>query len=194
MKKKKWGGFFRLFWMTAIVLAIFLGFMMGEAQAPVEDNKIADQSTQPPAASVSENREKVAPRCQVLQTMAFTRCGHTVTRRVEAPEALIGADFACTQAYYPLWQIESFSGEQIAMRREIPLFCPMHVVLSVNEAGETVLCKNMYGDGLAALKSYGVLLEDFDETDQEALILGIGFDSEAEADAWVEQRKNPQGR
>ena len=191
MRKSTWRGMIRWGLISAAVLAVFLGLMMEEAQAPVEEDKTARQETPAPAASVSENREKIEKNCQIIQTMAFSRCGHSVTRRVAPPEKLAGADFETAQAYYDQWRIESFAGDQITMVREIELFCPIHMVLGVSEAGEVILCRNIYGDGMAAQKTYDASLEAFSEKDQEALLQGMGFDSETEADAWVNEHKNP---
>ena len=74
------------------------------------------------------------------------------------------------------------------MRREIDLYCPMHAVLSVNEAGETVLTRNVYGDGMAVEKTYPWTLTDFEPEDRQALLRGIGFDSKEEAEAWLESK------
>ena len=125
--------------------------------------------------------------------MAFSRCGHSVTRRVNAPEALAGADFSAARDYYAAWSIESFSLENVTMRREIDLYCPMHAVLSVNEAGEAVLTRNVYGDGMAVEKTYPLWLTDFGAEDRQALLRGIGFDSQEEAEAWLAERKNRSG-
>ena len=126
--------------------------------------------------------------CQIIQTMAFSRCGHSVTRRVSAPETLAGADFNAARDYYAAWSVESFSPENVTMRREIDLYCPMHAVLSVNEAGEAVLTRNVYGDGMAVEKTYALSLSDFSPEDRQALLRGIGFDSGEEAEAWLESK------
>ena len=75
------------------------------------------------------------------------------------------------------------------MRREIDLYCPMHAVLSVNEAGEAVLTRNVYGDGMAVEKTYAFTLADFSPGDRQTLLRGIGFDSKEEAETWLNERK-----
>ena len=185
VKKEKWGAIVQLAAAGAAVLVLALSLMMREAKAPVEEDLAALEETPAPAAAVSEHRERIGKGCAVIQTMGFSRCGHSVTRRTAAPEALCGADFSAAQAYYALWHIESFAQDQIAMSRDLPLYCPMHQVLGINEAGEVVLCRNEYGDGMAVKKSCGALLEDYDEETRQALVLGIGFDTEEEALKWL---------
>ena len=72
------------------------------------------------------------------------------------------------------------------MQREIDLFCPMHKVLMVNEAGEIMLCQNQYGDGMAVLTTYEKTLKNFDEETGEALRRGLGFDSREDAEQWLQ--------
>ena len=170
---------------TAAALALALILMVREAKAPVEEDPAAWQETPPPAASASEAGDRIEADCQIIQTMGFSRCGHSVTRRISAPESTVGMDFSRLQAYYALWQIEDFSREKVTMRREIPLYCPMHEVLSVNEAGEVVLCRNVYGDGMAVTKTYDRMMKEFDGDTQAVLLAGMGFDSREAAEAWL---------
>ncbi len=192
MRKKKWGGVFRLVWVTAAAIAAALLLWPRQAEAPVQEK--AEELPTPPAASVTGEGQRMEKDCQIIQTMAFSRCGHSVTRRVSAPEALAGEGFEAARAYYDAWSIESFSPENVTMQREIDLFCPMHAVLSVNDAGEAVLTKNVYGDGMAVEKTYALTLADFEPEDRQALLRGIGFDSREEAEKWMEERRKKQER
>ena len=172
--------------LTACAAALAISLMAETASAPETETPALIDSP-PPAVGVSDQDAKIISGCQIIQTMAFTRCGHSVTRRVEAPDTLIGKDFAAAQDYYSLWQIESFTPEHIDMRRDIPLFCPIHTVAGVNEAGEVVLTRNMYGDGMAVTKDTGRALDSFPPEDREALLPGLGFDSEQDAEAWLRE-------
>ena len=186
MKKLKNPGVLHGLLLTACAVALAFGLMTETAEAPETTPKILNVS--PPASvGAAEQKAKVAPGCEIIQTMAFTRCGHSVTRRVLAPDALTGADFAAVQDYYELWQLESFSPDRLEMRREIPLFCPIHTVVGVNEAGDAVLMRNMYGDGMAVVKDTARTLDGFDPDMREELLRGIGFDTEQQAEAWLQE-------
>ena len=184
--KIKSPGFLHSALLTACGLALAVGLMTETARAP-ELETPALTASPPPAVGAAEQGAKLATGCEIIQTMAFARCGHSVTRRVEAPDALAGKDFSAAQDYYSLWQIESFAPERVEMRREIPLFCPIHTVAGVNEAGDVVLSRNMYGDGMAVVKDTGRALEDFSTEAREALLLGIGFDTEQDAASWLRE-------
>ena len=179
--------FTRILKALAILFAALTVFFWANhpAKAPVDKDISGAATDPPPAASVSRQGERVASGCEIVQTMGFTRCGHSVTRRIEAPESVLGADFSAAQAYYALWQIDSFSGGHIAMSREIPLFCPMHTVVSVNDAGNVVLCQNVYGDGMAVVEATELSAARLERDLREELLLGVGFDTKEEAEAYL---------
>lgn len=186
MKKLKNQGVLHGLLLTACAAAVAVGLMTETAEAPETAPKMLI-ATPPASVGAAEQKAKVAPGCEIIQTMAFTRCGHSVTRRVLAPETLLGKDFTASQEYYGLWQIESFSPDRLEMSREIPLFCPIHTVAGVNETGNVVLTRNMYGDGMAVVKDSGRSLDSFDLDIREELLSGIGFDTEQQAEGWLRE-------
>ena len=181
-------GFVKVAVWGMIALFVLMTAWAGEARRKSIASETPDQAAENRISAESASEEGVSVRsgCEIIQTMGFARCGHSVTRRVAAPSGVIGANFGDAQAYYSLWHIESFSPDQIAMTREIDLYCPMHAVLSVNEAGEIVLTHNVYGDGMAVDRTFNKSIGDFDEETQRKLLLGIGFDSREEAEAWLD--------
>lgn len=177
---KKCGWLALLF--LAVAAAVWMVSMPG-AGVQTEENRA---ETPDSLDAAQRDDDRIRADCQVTQTMLFTLCGHSVTRRVQAPERMIGQGFSQAQSYYDLWQIEEFGPGSIAMSREIGLYCPMHRVLTVNEAGEAVLTRNVYGDGMAIEKTYAEKdISAWSERDRENLRLGIAFDTEAEADAFM---------
>ena len=171
---------------VGLLAAAFL-MLAPAAQAPLEEIGMETAQTTPavPVRDAANAGERLSANSELTQTMCFSRCGHSVTRRIHPPEALAGADFSAVQAYYALWQIEDFSAAAVSMRREIPLYCPMHQVAGVNEAGEVVLSENQYGDGMAVVAETQWRLDDFPEDMRQALLLGKGFDSRDAALDWL---------
>lgn len=180
-------GVVRLTLVTLTAVAVALLFMLREVQAPAADGAARAEITPAPAAEALETGEKILPGCQIVQTMGFSRCGHSVTRRISAPDGLTGSDFAAVQRYYEMWHIDAFAPDSVVMTREIPLYCPMHWVLAANEAGEIVLTRNLYGDGMAAVENLGGSLSAFPLSVREELIVGKGFDSGEEAKSWLKE-------
>lgn len=172
---------------AAALAALTLLGTMPWARAPVEEApRRSAQETERPVRPADAGEGRTAAGCQVIQTMRFSRCGHSVTRRVGLPEALAGGDFQALRDYYSLWRVDSFSPDAVSMSRDLDLYCPMHFVLGVGETGEIALGRNVYGDGMAVQQIYGdKSLEDFSEEDRDALRAGLGFDSREEAEAWL---------
>ena len=178
---RKWA----IFCLAALAFFMLGGFAIDNAQAPeLPPDQAAAESTGAPSLDAAAG-DRIQQGCQITQTMQFSRCGHSVTRRIEAPQDVVGRNFTEAQSYYDLWEIMSLQPAAVDMQREIPLFCPMHTVLSVNDAGEVVYSQNLYGDGMAVRDSAGRSLLEFSEEDQKKLIQGIGFDSREDAAAWL---------
>ena len=123
--------------------------------------------------------------CTLVQTFRYTPCGHQVTRRVSLPDHLVGAGFDAVQSAYPLWMIDTFSPENIVMRRDETMYCPMHLVLQADEAGRICVFKNVYGDGLACQAETPYLIGEFEKDVQHRLENGVAFDTREQLDAWV---------
>lgn len=71
------------------------------------------------------------------------------------------------------------------MERHIDLYCPAHVVISLDGSGQVVLAENRYGDGMAILKTLDAAPRE-DEM-RKTLIAGVGLDSEQEAMEWLQE-------
>lgn len=165
----------------AVMLAAFALLGITGAKAPVDEAGVMPENTAVPVAE----GQSISEDAKVYQTMYFTRCSHSVSRRTNAAEQVQGAAFDDVRAYYDQWTILTLTEDKVEMERQIALFCPMHKVLSLSEAGQVVLSENRYGDGMALLKIYDAA--DMDERTREMLIAGLGFDSEEDAKRWLEE-------
>lgn len=168
--------------MTAI-LAMAGFILLGIANGQEPEEAVLPQATALPVAEVP----RIDADAQVYQTMYFTRCGHSVSRRTDAAKQVQGADFDQVRSYYEMWTVLELTENRVEMERQIALFCPMHKVLSLTEAGQVVLSENRYGDGMAILKTYDAVIKD--EETRNLLIAGQGFDSEEMADLWLQERE-----
>ena len=185
MKKKMIEKIFAPRKCLALSLALLIAchaFFLQEAKAPEEHE---EENAAVQAEEALGGKVLVKEGCFLLQTMAFSRCGHSVSRRIALPGELIGSGLKEMQDHYSLWQIDEMREDQVTMKREIALFCPMHKVLMADEAGQIVLAENRYGDGMAVIKGYERSVGQFALEDQDALLLGMGFDSGEDAEAWL---------
>ncbi|MDR1598679.1 MAG: hypothetical protein LBS11_02220 [Oscillospiraceae bacterium] len=129
---------------------------------------------------------RVAAGATQLQTIHYQRCGHSVTRSVEAqpewagmtPEELAGRlDMG--------WRVTDFSPGRITMSKNVMLFCPQHYVLMPDETGQVCVWTNRYGEGMERVRDTSVTLADLPEAQRELVRVGVAFDSETLADQYL---------
>lgn len=133
---------------------------------------------------------RVSDGAELMQTLTYTRCTHTVTRRVTAPVEVYGKTLEEVQPLYPDWQITGFSASEVAMSRRPDLFCPAHLVLMTGDNGKLCVYRNKYGDALALEKQLDADATAFPADVQEELKLGIGFGTEESLSGWLENMES----
>ena len=141
------------------------------------------------AAGANENA-RVADGCELLQTLSYTRCEHTVTRRVAAPVELYGKSLVDVRALYDEWQVTEFAAREIKMSQRPDLYCPDHMVLLPNEAGILCVFQNKYGDALALVSELQTELTTLPPAMQEEVRQGIGFADLAALEQWLENAES----
>lgn len=141
-----------------------------------------------PPAEAAGQAENITPEegCELLQTLTYTRCEHTVTRRVTAPVEIYGKTLAEVEALYPEWRITEFSGRLIRMEQHAQLFCPDHMVLMPDGAGMLCVFENKYGDALALVSELNIAVRDLPAAAQEEVEMGLGFSTAEELEMWLE--------
>ena len=134
---------------------------------------------------ISRDLVQTEAYCALVQTYRFIPCGHQVTRRVMLPDDLIGENFDTVSERYENWRVDTFSSGQVTMSRDENIYCPMHVVLMPDEAGNVAVFKNVYGDGMAYEEGTEYRMADFSGETQLKLFEGIGFDTVEDALNWL---------
>ena len=145
----------------------------------------------PDAALVgSDTAVTLSAECQLIQHLSYTPCGHALTRRQSLPPELAGQGRAALEAAYDLWQVTSFSADEVVMAQALPMYCPEHVILMPDESGMLCVFENRYGDALALKRELNVPLSELPDELQESLRSGKGFDTEEELDLWLESNES----
>ncbi len=124
--------------------------------------------------------------CELLQTMTYTRCEHTVVRRTAAPNELQGKTLEDVREMYTDWQITEFAPKLIKMEKQMQLFCPDHLVLMRDGAGMLCVFENKYGDAMALVNELNIAVKDLPAAAREEAERGIGFSSAEEMEMWLE--------
>ena len=173
-------------WMPVLLVAaviLTVGAVLGGNA--VNPNRKSAARSEELVWDTAKNEVVTADNCTLVQTFRYLPCGHQVTRRVTLPSHLVGLGFQGVQNAYPLWMIDTFSPENIVMRRDESMYCPMHLVLQADEAGRICIFKNVYGDGLACEEETPCLIGQFEKDVQQQLEAGVAFDTKEEIDAWI---------
>lgn len=145
----------------------------------------------PPAqAADSPQDSRVQEGCEVHQTLTYTRCRHTVTRRVTAPVELLGKTRGEAEELYPEWRITAFGPRRVEMEQQLDLFCPDHRVLLPGGDGLLCVFENKYGDALALVKELQTPLSALPEAQQQLVKHGMGFSTLEELEAWLESMES----
>ena len=129
---------------------------------------------------------RVRDGAELLQTLTYSRCAHTVTRRVTAPVEVYGKTLEEVQPLYPEWRITSFSSSEVQMSQRPDMFCPAHLVLMTSPEGKLCVYRNKYGDALALEKELNTDCSALPAAVQEELKEGIGFATDEELAGWLE--------
>ncbi len=182
----------RMAWIKRNTAALTFGaavllLLTGAALGAVADRRAEATPVQETGAS---DAVRVSDTAELLQTLTYSRCEHTVTRRLTAPVELYGLTLEEVTPLYPEWQITQFGAEEIHMTQRPELFCPDHLVLMADGAGRLCIFRNKYGDALALEKELDSELSSFPAAVQEELSLGMGFSTAEELSAWLESAES----
>jgi len=167
---------------AALCLALGLMMIPGESAAPGElpDAQAADSAVGGVLAEDSE----------MMQTLTYTRCTHTVTRRIPAPEELYGKTRQEVEALYPEWRVTEFSDKMVMMEQQPDLFCPAHIVVMPDGAGMLCVFQNRYGDALMLQRELGIDVKTLPAAIREELEGGMGFSTAEELEQWLESAES----
>lgn len=145
----------------------------------------------PPAQAADNPQDsRIQEGCQLYQTLTYTRCQHTVTRRITAPVELLGQTRQQVEEGYPEWRITAFGPSRVEMEQQLELFCPDHKVLLSGGDGMLCVFENRYGDALALVKELQLPLSALPEAQQQLVKRGMGFSTLEELEAWLESMES----
>lgn len=138
----------------------------------------------------SDTAVALSAECQLIQHLSYTPCGHELTRRQSLPPELVGQGRAALEAAYDLWQVTSFSSDEVSMSQALDMYCPQHVILMPDESGMLCVFENRYGDALGLVRELNIPLSELPDDLQETLRAGKGFDTAEDLDLWLESNES----
>lgn len=133
------------------------------------------------APAAAQEGALVAPGCKQVQRIVYSRCGHEVLRRLDAPAEWTGMTRERAEAALAetggAWRMTAFTPRKIELTQSRDLFCPAHWVLMMDDSGETGVYRCMDGETMTRLSACGVPAPD--EETRARLRHGVAFDSES---------------
>lgn len=181
-KWKRLRGKVGVWFSLAVVALLGAAVLLTLPQAPAE---IAQgQSVSGGSATVAQEG------CELMQTLTYARCSHSVTRRVAAPPEVIGKTLEEVKPLYPDWTITEYGGKEIRMSMNPEMYCPDHMVLMPNAAGLLCVFENRYGDALALVSELETEVGTLPAAYQEEVRRGMGFGSLDELEQWLESAES----
>lgn len=173
-ERKKRTGWLVMLGAAAVMAAAAVLLTPAGSAAPEEEMQVSTEQT------------VLAEGSELMQTLSYTRCNHTVTRRVTAPVELYGKNLHEVEAMYPDWKVTEFSAAMVRMEKQPELFCPDHLVIMPNGAGYLCVYENRYGDAMTLVRELALEMKNLPAAVQEEAARGVGFSTAEEAEAWLE--------
>ena len=165
-----------LFIVSAIagfIVRSFINFSKEEK----EDNRIvlAEENVDK-LVDTSSKDVIVSPNAQVILTEKFQKCGHTRTKKEEAPREIINLDKEKVQEYYNGWNIDEFSANEIKLSRNSAGICDEHYIIRESNGYISISCKNDIGEyifkGLTNIPVQYLAEEDLAKLEQGIEVVG----------------------
>lgn len=149
---------------------------------------LAPEEPDIPSSPSSAQSSSSVPQegAEMIQTIVYVRCGHTVVRRSNAPTEVYGQTLDAVEALYPNWQLTELSARLIKMEKQLPLYCPDHMVLMPDDAGMLCVFQNKYGEAMSMIRELNIPVKQLPAAAQEEVEMGLGFTNAEEMDRWLE--------
>ena len=116
MRMRKWLIVIAL--ILVFALSVLCGFMVKSyinfSKKESENNAIlAENGQENKAVNTASAEVTVSPNSEVIITQKFSKCGHTITKREEAPREIVNLNKEKVQEYFEGWSIDKFTSNEI---------------------------------------------------------------------------------
>ena len=179
-KKKDW--FIEMRVRTMIIALCLLGVAVVGLYQMVFPSA---QNEAPQVSGVDEQR-LIERGCVLHQTLHYTVCGHSVERKLDAPDTVLGMSCELFEQAMADYRITSFASKRIEMTCAMDMACPAHWVICADADGVLGIYRNLYGEEMLCLRKLNAGVSAAPESDWTQLRRGMCFDSAQEAEAYLE--------
>lgn len=133
------------------LISVFCGFMINSYLnfSKKKDENIAilaENTASGESVNTTYVEQVVSPNAEVVITEKFKKCGHTVSKREEAPREIINLNEERVKEFYKDWNLDKFSCDEIQISRECNQICGEHYILRESDGYISVSVKNDIGE------------------------------------------------
>ncbi len=124
------------------------------------------------AISAASQEIKTTPNTVLSLKKYYKVCGHTITNNAEIPEEMVNLTKEELAKKYPSWEIESFSQDEITLKKDVDGYCNEHYLM-IEEDGVIMIYTIDKNDIKTFKEKMEIPLEYLPETDKIMLKNGI---------------------
>ena len=135
-----------LFILSAISGFIVKSFLNFSKKDEVPNHIVLAEDDIKEVVDTSNSDIKVSPNAVVVMTQKYARCGHTVTKREEAPRDIVNLGEDEVTKFYKDWNVDSFSASEISLSRNVSGLCNEHYIIGVSDGFISISTRNDSGE------------------------------------------------
>ena len=134
----------------------------------VDENLIEDNNVSNEYISTETHEEKISPNANLITTIYYEKCGHTLTEEQEVSKEIVNLDEESLKERYDDWRINYFSDKEIAIYKEVNETCPEHYIIGESDGMVNIYRLNEEGEE-ELYETTSIYLDYLPEKDQREI-------------------------
>ena len=140
----------------------------------IAKDKVTDECTEEAEELIAANsiEKKVSPNAVFIMKKEYKKCGHTTKKYEMAPQFTVNLNQEELQKIYENWKIESFSNNEVVMKKIEEGICDEHYVLK-DEEGQIAIYQLDENNAEKIIERTGIIVRYLPEEDKANIKKGI---------------------
>lgn len=180
-----------------LILAIVLGFLIGNYLYGSEEDKLANDienitynnlinNTNTVKITTSVPEEKISINTKVIEEIYYPECDHLLKYTKHDIKSLVNMTKEELAKKYDSWEIKEFSTERVVLYKEEAGFCEEHYLVKDEEGMVTIYYLDSKDEIIGLAKVTEIETKYLTENDQENLRIGIKVYSQQSLNKLIE--------
>lgn len=133
-----------------------------------EENIITNNTVAEEYITTEQSEEKVSPNAELIETIHYTKCGHTLTNKEEVPKEVVNLSEDDFKEKFDDWKVDFFSEKEISISKEVSSTCPEHYIVGVDDGIVNIYKINEKGEE-ELYEATNIYLNYLPEKDKESI-------------------------